>query len=463
MIENKAHFSFEDLYIIFGKYALHNVTNNTEVVGISIDTRTIKKGNAFFAIKGENSDGHQRVLEAFKKGASLAFVTNNWYQLNSESVKDFPVITVRNSYWGLGELANYHRNRFNCQVVAVAGSNGKTTTKELIACVLSKKNKVLKTYKNYNNQLGVPLMLFQLDETYDAAVIEIATNSFGEIAALSKTVEPNHAIITNINKEHLEQLIDLDGVEIEETNLFAYAKKQDIFAYLNLDDERLKKYKSTLEKVLTYGFTKEAYIRARVEYDENLYPSIKIKFKDESVEIKSNVIGYPGAINSLAAACVGFSMDITPQEIKNGIESYIPDDSAGYGRLSVINIDGIKIINDTYNANPGSVSEMIKLLNSFADNISKHIVLGDMLELGVQSLQEHKEIIEKAEIITKNIYTFGNDFKKINENYNFSDKESLTDSLKNNIKSGDVVLVKGSRGMKMEEVVSKLVSNFQKS
>lgn len=461
MIENKAHYSFEDLYIMFGKYALHNVTNDIEVIGISIDTRTIKKGNAFFAIKGENSDGHQRVLEAFEKGASLAFVTNNWYQLNSESVKDYPIISVRNSYWGLGELANYHRNRFNCQVVAVAGSNGKTTTKELISSVLSQKNKVLKTYKNYNNQLGVPLMLFQLDETYDAAVIEIATNSFGEIAALSKTVEPNHAIITNINKEHLEQLIDLDGVEIEETNLFAYAKKQDIFAYLNLDDDRLKKYKSTLEKVLTYGFTKEAYIRARVEYDENLYPTIKIKFKDESVEIKSNVIGYPGAINSLAAACVGFSMDITPQEIKKGIESYIPDDSAGYGRLSVINVGGIKIINDTYNANPGSVSEMLKLLNSFSDNITKHIVLGDMLELGVQSLQEHKEIIEKAEEITKNIYTFGNDFKQVNENYNFSDKDILTNSLISKIKTGDVVLVKGSRGMKMEDVVSKLVSNFQ--
>lgn len=461
MIENKAHFNFEDLFIIFGKYALHNISSDIEVNGISVDTRSIKKGNAFLAIKGENSDGHDRVLDAFEKGASLAFVSNNWYQNNSEKVKDYPIITMRNSYWGLGELANYHRNRFDCEIVAVAGSNGKTTTKELIASVLSQKNKVLKTYKNFNNQLGVPLMLFQLDESYDVAVIEIATNSFGEIATLSKTVAPNHAIITNINKEHLEQLIDLDGVEVEETNLFAYAKKQDIFAYVNLDDERLQKYTTALEKVLTYGFNEEAYIRAKVEYDDNLYPTVKIEFKDKVVDVKPNIIGYPGAINSLAAACVGFSMDISPEEIKKGIESYVPDDTAGYGRLSVINKGGIKIINDTYNANPGSVSQMIDLINSYPKNVKKHIVLGDMLELGEHSIREHKEIIEKAQKITDNIYTFGEDFNKVAENYNFTDKNELTTKILSNLNKGDIILVKGSRGMKMEEVVSQLLNKIE--
>lgn len=460
MIENQASFSFEDLYILFGKYALHNLTNEISANGISIDTRTIKKGNAFFAFKGENSDGHNRVKEAFEKGATLAFVSTNWYKLNEESVKGLPIITVKNSYWGLGELANYQRNRFDCKIVAVAGSNGKTTTKEMIAAVLSTKYKVLKTYKNFNNQLGVPLMLLQLDETYDAAVIEIATDSFGEITALTNIVEPDHAIITNINKEHLEQLIDLDGVEMEETNLFNYAKKQDIYAYINLDDERLKKYTKALEKCLTYGLNNEAFVRAKVEYNADLYPIMKTKFHEESVELRPNVIGYPGVINTLATVAIAFNMNIPTEDIKKGIENYYPDDSTGYGRLAVINQNEIKIINDTYNANPGSVSEMIKLINSFPAEINKHIILGDMLELGENSVQEHKEIIELAERTTTNIYTFGGEFAKAEAKYNYSDKSNLLVELMKKLGKGDVVLVKGSRGMKMEELVNMILEKI---
>ena len=310
MVENSAKFNFEDIFILFGQNALHNINNDILINGISIDTRTLSQGNAFFALKGENSDGHSRVKDAFKLGASLAFVEQNWYLQNKDSIKDLPIIAVKNSYKALGEIANYHRSRFSIPIIAVAGSNGKTTTKELIASVLSTKFNVLKTYKNYNNQLGVPLMLLQLDESHSAAVIEIGTNSFGEIAELSKIVNPNHALITNINKEHLEVLIDLDGVEIEETNLFSYAKKHDIFSYINLDDTRLKKYTMVLEKRVSYGFTDEAMLVGSVEYDDDLMPTISVKFNQKELTAKVNVLGYPGAINALAASAIGLNLDL---------------------------------------------------------------------------------------------------------------------------------------------------------
>ena len=461
MIENNAKFSFQDLFVLFGQNSIHNLKNDIEIEGISIDTRTIKKGNAFFAFKGDQVDGHSKVKEAFEKGASLAFVNKNWFDTNKESLKDLPIIIVKNSYWGLGELANFHRNRFSIPVVAVAGSNGKTTTKELISSVLSEKYKVLKTYKNYNNQLGVPLMLLQINEDIGATVIEIATNSFGEIAELSRIVNPNHAIITNINKEHLEVLIDLDGVELEETNLFAFAKKQDIFSYINLDDDRLNKYTRVLEKKVTYGFNSEAMVIGEVVYDENLMPEIKATFKDESLSAKINVPGYPGAINALAAAAIGINLDIEYDKIKLGLEKYIPDDSSGYGRLSVIDLENVKILNDTYNANPGSVEEMLKLLSSFSIDKNLHIVLGDMLELGESTHNEHKLIFEKARELTQNIYTFGNSFKAIDEDTNFIDKLELSKRLIENLQSNDIILVKGSRGMKMEEVVQELLNKLK--
>jgi len=461
MIENNAKFSFQDLFVLFGQNSIHNLNSDIEIEGISIDTRTIKKGNAFFAFKGDQVDGHSKVKEAFDKGASIAFVNKNWFDTNKESLKDLPIITVKNSYWGLGELANFHRNRFSIPVVAVAGSNGKTTTKELISSVLSEKYKVLKTYKNYNNQLGVPLMLLQINEDIGATVIEIATNSFGEIAELSRIVNPNHAIITNINKEHLEVLIDLDGVELEETNLFAFAKKQDIFSYINLDDDRLKKYTRVLEKKVTYGFNSEAMVIGEVVYDENLMPEIKATFKDESLSAKINVPGYPGAINALAAAAIGINLDIEYDKIKLGLEKYIPDDSSGYGRLSVIDLENVKILNDTYNANPGSVEEMLKLLSSFSIDKNLHIVLGDMLELGESTHNEHKLIFEKARELTHNIYTFGNSFKAIDEDTNFIDKLELSKRLIENLQSNDIILVKGSRGMKMEEVVQELLNKLK--
>lgn len=460
MIKNRAKFNFEDLFILFGQNDLHNINNDILVEGISIDTRTINQGNAFFALKGANSDGHSRVNDAFELGASLAFVEQNWYIQNKEELKDLPIIVVKNSYKALGETANYHRSRFSIPIIAVAGSNGKTTTKELIASVLSTKFNVLKTYKNYNNQLGVPLMLLQLDESHTAAVIEMGTNSFGEIAELSKIVNPNHALITNINKEHLEVLIDIDGVEIEETNLFNYAKKHDIFSYINLDDTRLKKYTMVLEKRVSYGFTNEAMLVGDVEYDDDLMPTITAKFNQKELTAKINVPGYPGAINALAASAIGLNLDLSEEEVKKGLESFTPDTSTEYGRLSVINKNNIKIINDTYNANPGSVAEMINLVSSFKDKKNIHIVLGDMLELGEETAKEHQLILDNAKSVTTQIYTYGPIYNSVDRNLNFENKSEITSKLLNSLADNDIILVKGSRGMKMEEVVTEILNKI---
>lgn len=456
-MRNKAQFSKDDLIAIFGETSLYNFNNIKEVKGVSTDTREIFKGNIFIALKGENHDAHDYIDEAVNNGASCIVVNKKWYDYNN---CNYPIIVVDDTLEALGNLANYHRNRFDLKLICIGGSNGKTTTKEMIASILSRKYKTLKTYRNFNNRIGVPIMLFQLDETYEAAVIEIATNQPGEISLLSEIAAPNYGLITNIGKEHLEQLMDLRGVELEETFLFGYLRNRG-YSIINIDDEILRKYTKVIETGLTYGQTKDAMIQAKIELSNELSPLIDIKFNEDKFQIKLNTFGYVTALNAIAAIAAGYALDVEKEDIIKGLESYIPDPETKYGRMRFQEVNGYKIINDCYNANPASMRASLDTLASYHLSRKRIALLGDMLELGRCSIDEHINLIKIAQNKADIIFLYGNEFKialeKIDDAfkiYHISEKENIREYVNTLIKKGYVILLKGSRGMKMEEFLN---------
>lgn len=462
-MKNFATFSAVDFAAIFKEEQLLNIDNNLETKGVSTDTRTITKGNLFVALKGEKFDAHELIEQAFNKGAIAAVVNRSWYDKNPVS---FPLIIVDDTLDALGELAKYHRLRFDIKLVCVGGSNGKTTTKEMIASIFSQKYKTLKTYRNFNNRVGVPLMLLQLDDSYSAAVIEIATNQPGEISLLADIASPNYGVITNIGKEHLEQLMDLRGVELEETFLFGYLRAKGI-SLINLDDPILAKYTKALENFHTYGVSKNAQVQGEITINEDLIPNLKVKFKSDEININLKVFGYINAINALTAAAMGIVADIDYEHIKNGLENYEADPDTAYGRMRFENISGIKLINDCYNANPSSMRIAFDTFCKYQNKGKKIAVLGDMLELGSCSETEHINLLKFIENKANEIYLYGNEFKNAisktdikNKFKHFDELEEISEKLLNTAKPDDLILVKGSRGMRLEKVIENFKSDI---
>ena len=237
---------------------------------------------------------------------------------------------------------------------------------------------------NYNNQLGIPLVLLQLRNDYDIAVLEMGTNEPGEISILTNYIEPTHGLITNIGKEHLEKLIDLDGVDLEETYLFGFLHKGNGTAFINLDDVRLEKYLILLEKKSYLGISDKATIRGTIDIDNKLHPKMDIYFNDRHIKAALKTFGYTSGLNAIAAAAVGLHFDLDDTHIKNGLESFIQETGHGYARMVVENIKGLRIINDCYNANPDSMLAALNTLKNIKTS-NKIAVLGDMRELGEAS------------------------------------------------------------------------------
>ncbi|MER3328701.1 MAG: UDP-N-acetylmuramoyl-tripeptide--D-alanyl-D-alanine ligase, partial [Candidatus Kapaibacterium sp.] len=354
-----------------------NIEDDLVVTGVNIDTRQINEGNIFIPLKGDDIDGNTLIKDAFEKGAIVSLISREYFENNKSDFESLPIIIVEDTLKGIGLLANFHRKRFDIPVVAIGGSNGKTTTKEMLSHILSVDNKVLKTYKNYNNQLGVPLMLFCLDVSYQVAVLEIGTNEPGEIAYLSELIEPTHGLITNIGKEHLEKLIDIVGVEMEETFLFGHLRKFNKMAFINYDDKVLYKYANLLETKYVFGQDEGMHLTYKVTLDEELHPTLSIKTYDEKnfeVNIKG-IIGNIQASNAAAAIAIAIELGEEVEIIKKALTEYIPESVNGYGRMLVEKIGNKTIINDCYNANPNSVSVALDTLELY-DNY-KIAVLGD--------------------------------------------------------------------------------------
>ena len=430
---------------------------------ICIDSRTIKSKDIFIAIKGESKDGHNYISKVVDKGVRFAIVEENWFRKNKDKYLNKPFVIVKDTIKALGEIAKNHRMKFNIPFICVGGSNGKTTTKDLISAVLNKKFKVLKTEGNLNNHIGLPLTLLNLDESYEICVLEAGSNHFGEIKYLCEIARPSFGIITNIQKEHLEFFKNLQGVAKEELSLFDYliSTSDKNLIFVNYDDDFLRKFmnKKRNIKSFTYSYNYSTDVKGDfIKYTELFEPVIKISHKKKSFETKISTFGKHSVYNGIAAAAVGIYFGVSFNDIKNALSDYKPSSTK---RMEVIRKGKKIFINDAYNSNSDSVKIGLESIKEFSSGNNVHIILGDMLELGQSSKKEHFEIgklVKKMKF--NNLYTYGsesyNSFlgaKGVENNFYFFEKDDLTEFLKKVIKQNDVIYIKGSRGMKMEEVL----------
>jgi UDP-N-acetylmuramoyl-tripeptide--D-alanyl-D-alanine ligase len=402
------------------------------------DSRKISSGCVFFALKGDNFNGNSFAIKALEQGASYAVVDEN-------VGTDKRLILVDDVLTYMQELAHFHRKCFDIPVVGICGSNGKTTTKNLIYRVLAKKYKTHCTQGNFNNHIGVPITLLEMPQDAEVAIIELGTNSPGEIAELCSITNPNYGLITNIGKEHLEGFGTLEAVAKEESEIYHYLLKNKGTAFVNADDDWLSRMSRGLEnKVL---FTKAD---CKIE---TLVPTIQFSYKN--VSFTSSLMGDYNLDNILTAIAIGEHLRVDLQYIRDGIAEYQPDNN----RSQLIQKGTNTILLDAYNANPSSMQVAI---SNFAKmpQIQKVLILGDMFEMGPTANQEHDELLQWCtQFGFTKIYTLGDHFAAISVNSGISTPSSM-EELGEEIKTVDyqntAFLIKGSRGMKMERVVDYL-------
>ena len=416
---------------------------------ICTDSRKIQKNCIFIALKGESFDGNQYAEDAIELGASYAIVDNPSF-VNSEKY-----ILVSNTLETLQQLALFHRKRFNIPVIAITGTNGKTTTKELIATVLAQKYKVLATKGNLNNHIGVPFTLFELNKTHEIAVIELGANHQGEITELCNLALPEYGIITNIGKAHLEGFGSFEGIIKAKTELFDFLRSHSGKVFIIYDDDLLMKHAENLSE-LTSGSDKNADYRTEIVSNE---PFLTLKYFENNniLNIHSQLIGTYNAGNISAAIAVGRYFGIGSKLIKDAISAYIPQNN----RSQLIDTGRNQLILDAYNANPSS---MEAALNNFIQNPDqpKMFILGEMLELGNYSAEEHKRIIEISLQHQPGLKIFigGGFYRFKNEHPSalfFLNTQEAKNWLKHNDKIiGYHILIKGSRKNQLESLAENL-------
>ena len=444
--------------------------DGTAFNGVSIDSRDVKRGEIFFAIKGENTDGHNFIDKVVKNKAKLLFVNKNWYAKNKNKIKGTPCCVVADTVSALGELAKIHKDSNPTVIFCIGGSNGKTTAKDLVASVLKKKFKVLKTEGNYNNHIGLPLTLLGLDDRHTISVVEAGSNHFGEIEYLCRIAGPDCAMITNIGREHLEFFRTVKGVAREEFALFDYVRTKSAGACLmNLDDNHIKEYykKHKYPGYFTYSFSPRisADVKGKMlGYDDKFRPVIEVSYGKLKFRTFVNAFGRHSFYNGLAAAASGLFFGISPVDISRAMQNYKAPTS---NRMHAFMHRGILIIDDTYNSNPDSVANGLATLKEYKTNGKKLVVLGDMLEMGNAGASEHKKVgnlVKKLKLdycltYGRNSYNTFIGAKGMENNYYFDDKDALSEFLKKVLSKGDVAYIKGSRGMKMEDVIHKIKMN----
>ncbi len=426
--------------------------------GISTDTRTVTPGMVYVALRGEHFDGHQFLGDAVAHGASALVVHADGA---AGAPADIPVLVVEDTTAALAALAQQHRERFDIPVIAIGGSNGKTTTKEMIAGILATRFNVLATRGNLNNQIGVPQTLFGLDRTHEVAVVEVGTNHPGELAVLCRMVRPTHVLLTNIGHEHLEFFGSLEGVLEEESMLWRWAEpKSRVIAFINTDDPLLRKAAHGLKRTITYGFGRRK-VRVRgsaLRIGDRGCPAFRFRGgrMRARAEIALNVPGIHNAHNALAAAAVGVALHVPPADIVGALQNF----RAPGKRMEVIQIGDVTVVNDAYNANGDSTIAALHTLAGMPSRGHRIAVLADMLELGAHSREEHARVgAAAAALHIDYVLTCGALAVEISRaaagcvTMHYDQKNMLAEYLTELVAPGDVVLVKGSRGMAMEDIV----------
>lgn len=410
--------------------------------GISIDTRKIRPKSIFVAIRGDKFNANTFAKEAIKKGASYAIIDDKSYYIDEKTV------LVNNSIETLQELAKFHRNYLKLPIIAITGSNGKTTTKELIQVVLSKKFRTKSTIGNLNNHIGVPLTLLTFNSQTEIGIVEMGANHIKEIEFLCKIATPDYGYITNFGKAHLEGFGGFEGIIKGKSELYEYISNNNKLVFINLDDE-IQVNKTKMLNCYSFGINKENADINIKSIEAN--PLVTIEYKN--TVINSHLIGMYNANNVNAAFAIGKYFKIENESIKEALETYIPENN----RSQLINRGTNQIILDAYNANPSSMNVAIENFVQLK-NQHKILILGDMFELGKDSIKEHKTIVEST-LIDSNIKCFfvGSDFykqKKNTLNYCFFNTfEELASHLKTITIENSVILIKGSRGMALERTL----------
>jgi UDP-N-acetylmuramoyl-tripeptide--D-alanyl-D-alanine ligase len=432
-----------------------------EFTEVCTDTRALKPGCLFVALKGERFDAHVFLAQARAGGAAGAIVSDD--RTLPPLPGSFPLYAVPDTLEALGALARFHRERFRIPVAAVGGSNGKTTTKEMVGAILATRGPALKTEGNLNNEIGVPLTLFRLEPSHVAACIEVGMNRPGEITRLTRIVQPDAGIITVVQPEHLEGLGSLQGVAEAEGELFRELRS-DAVAVVNVDDALIPAQAARGKaRKLTFGRAPSADVRlAQVETlgREGLRATVRYQGKDWPVRL--HFIGEHNSLNATGAFAVGLALGYSPEECMQGLESARP-----YARrLNVVDgLNGITVVDDCYNANPASMDAALDTLRTLVPQGGRAVaVLGDMLELGAGELEEHRALGERVVGKAQMVAFFGPRSEKGflaasgrgTAAAHFTDVEPLVAWLQPQLKAGDVVLVKGSRGMRLERVVAAL-------
>lgn len=413
---------------------------------ISTDTRQDVKNSVFFALSGENFDGNKFAEVAIKNGADVAVVDNPEYSINDD------YILVNDVLKSLQDLANLHRKNLNTKILAITGSNGKTTTKELISAVLLTEKKTVSTMGNLNNHIGVPLSVLSIKQDTEIAVIEMGANHRGEIKKLCEIAMPDVGIITNIGKAHLEGFGSFEGVVAAKNELYESLKSSNGEIIQNNDDELLLKL-GTHIKSFTYG-SANANVNGKITSSN---PTLKVKWFYDGKEylITSKLYGSYNFPNIMAAIASGLYYGISPNNIIKAIESYEPSNN----RSQLVKTSKNSLILDAYNANPVSMHNAIVSFKDFnAEN--PVLILGDMFELGESSLKEHQKIIEQIKSTGfKEVFLVGEDFFKLSKTNDFKSFKT-TSGLKNFLMNNKIlnknILIKGSRGMKLESLLNVL-------
>ncbi|HEX9917434.1 MAG TPA: UDP-N-acetylmuramoyl-tripeptide--D-alanyl-D-alanine ligase [candidate division Zixibacteria bacterium] len=453
----------ELLKVSNGKLLKDRIASNKKMKGVSIDSRTLQKGNLFIAIRGENQDGHKFIPQAFEKGAILAVAEKK--RVGDINKEHLPIILVGDTKKTLYDLAWWYRRKFNLPTVGITGTNGKTTTKEMVGAVLSEKYKVLRSPKSYNNLIGIPLTLFQIELQTEILVLELGMNSLGEIAQLTKLTQPDWGVITNIGPAHLEFMKSPENIAKAKFEL-ADNMAKDKTLVLNADDIFLnRRIKEEEKRVITFGIEKQADFRATsIESNGSGHYHFKV---NSQPQIRLKVLGRHNIYNALAAFALAKELGIDEDLIKQRLENYKPAQL----RMEWFKVRGITLINDAYNANPISTQNALETLDQIKSQGRKIAVLGDMLELGEKSDEFHFNIGEQvgqlnldklllrgefSESVAAGATGKGMDKTKIEI---FKENKKISSWLLDNLKTGDMVLFKASRKMRFEEIVEEL-NNF---